>query len=76
MSFDVYFRPVEAVPYAGKMELFVEGIPYTDEEGSLCYKDELMLGMRLEGTGTKSAVTVFPESILFGAPLQLSLIHI
>ena len=71
MAFDVYFRPVEAAPYAGRMELFVEGIPQTDAEGNLSYRDESMLAMRLQGTGCKSAATLFPESVLFGSPLQL-----
>ena len=72
MAFDVYFRPVESAPYAGRMELFVEGIPQTDPEtGVLSYRDESMLAMRLEGTGCKSAAEIFPKSLLFGSPLQL-----
>jgi hypothetical protein len=71
MAFDVYFRPVEAAPYAGRMELFVEGIPQTDANGNLSYRDESMLAMRLQGTGCKSSAEIFPESVLFGAPLQL-----
>jgi hypothetical protein len=70
-SFQVYFRPVQAVPYAGRIELFVEGIPSTDEEGQLSYSDVSMLGVRLEGRGRLSDLRLFPCNMLFGAELQL-----
>ena len=55
--------------------LLIEAYPgserRTDANGNLSYRDESMLAMRLQGTGCKSSAEIFPESVLFGAPLQL-----